>query len=288
MLWVLAFIVLCPLISSGEIVFEDNFDAHPQWSNKQGSRTPKGWTGYSGDWSAGKGYGPDGEIKSEAGMVGNGFRCNVGRDWSAAGLHKLFSGANSRHEELYYRWYQRYSSDFRWNTAPPNRGAGHKWIRLQQKTGPFPSELSRIGLDAGTLYWTSPATGHTIHFTNVHGGFWEWFNEGNACLNNCPGSNKWRCIELRLKLNTQFRGLPSNGIVQVWIDGQLIGEDRKAYIRASPEQYLERIQLGGNMCCFDFEPHSEYYVDIDCFVVSTTPIGPLWILEPPKNIRVTK
>lgn len=286
---VMAFVCIffIPLISHAEIIFQDNFDSHPDWTNKKGSPIPKGWTGRSvkdvppGDL-------PCGEIKSAAGMSGKGFRCNVkaNRKLQAAGLHKKFAVADALHDELYIRWYQRYSANFHWmRPRPKSRSQGHKFIRISHNTPPWKGALARIGWHMGKLYFYSETGGHIIYIPYT----WEQFNEKVGCGFDCYGSDKWRCIELRIKLNTKYKGKPSNGIIQIWIDGQLVSDNRNVFARKSPEQHIERIQLGGNMCCPDIDITTPYYyVDIDNFVVSTTYIGPLRLPSRPSGLKILK
>jgi len=291
-LLVFVFVVSLPNYANSEgIIFQDDFDSHKTWSNISGSPKLKGWTGYSSNWSPTHGYGqPDGEIiedahcgiDSDTKNKGKGFRVNVDRDWSAAGLHKQFVGDNTKHDELYFRWYQRYSKNFHWDQSVAN-SPGHKWIRLSDSTK---RKIFRIGLGNGNLYWYSEVTEDCMYFDPLF--TWEMFNYGNGCGNDCYGSDEWRCIELRVKLNTIYNGIPSNGIVQVWIDDVLVGEDKEAYIRKSPDQHLTHVQLGGNMSAPDMIRPIEYYVDIDDFVVSTRKINPLNTLAPPRIFRIVQ
>jgi hypothetical protein len=193
-LLVFAFVVMLPGYSnSADILFHDDFDSHQTWSDISGSPTPKGWTGYSTNWSPIYGYGlPDGEIKADAhyrneynrGKKGKGFRVNVDRNWAAAGLHKLFSGEDTKHDQLYFRWYQRYSKNFHWDKTVPN-SPGHKWIRLGDETT---TKILRIGLGTGALYWYGQVTMDGMYFNPPF--TWEVFNHGYGGGNNWDGSKE--------------------------------------------------------------------------------------------------
>ena len=261
---ILLILLFIPSLAFGaQLIFEDDFDDWEDWDNDGRTTVPANITWWDSTSGNGSSYGlPDLQINTAAGRTGKGFRSNVDRNWSAAGLHRYLLGVDSKHRNLIFQWDQKYSSDFSWKAVA--NSPGHKWIRLGYSTdGSTNTKIFRVGLRGagdGTnaeVYSYGVLAADIRDFDDVGDGYtWTEF-----------GVNTWRTIRVQVIMNTTYPGSGSlsNGTVSLWIDGILKGTFTDANIALSKDVRINYIQLGGNMSEPDMVNPNEYQVDIDNF-----------------------
>ena len=153
--------------------------------------------------------------------------------WSGEGPNLETAGV----EEVYVRLYERWSENFHW--CPDEEGPHNIYLGAGDFDSPTQSELT-VYLEIRHWHPMVMILGghHGIDYT-----VWEAERPRIEL-------GRWYCFEIRVKMNEPGQ---SNGIIQLWVDGELVLDIHDAYMRHS------RIDLNGNILSFHRFMIGPYY-----------------------------
>jgi len=156
--------------------------------------------------------------------------------------------------------------DFNWNPeGHPGTTSDPTWV--------YDSDLNN-----GRIYfkniWGSVVTGDT----------YPWSSDTST---DYQGNGEWHCIEVHVKMNDIVDGTPSNNFIyEIYIDGTKQLKSTGTAFRKNSTTKFNTIMIPDNMYNQIFKnetipdpPDSEQYFSIDDIVVSTSYIGPDYVIE---------
>jgi hypothetical protein len=234
-------------------VFQTTFNC-PDWDQRMGFSDANvcskgdGISGYGG-WATR----PNGSVdqltaaaNNPAGGGGKGFR-----HWRGNGQNSNGGGLSitlpAPVTEMWVRFYMRYSSGFAWARGRPSYTKEHYWNNGHVFGVQGPGSTWAIAPPVG-----APFPG-TASWQNTMGGL--------------VGDGLWHCYEYHLRQNG------ANGIVEIWIDGVQVLNNRMANLGSTP--YSSFI-LGSNQNQVVGADTADHFTDYDDIAISTTGyIGPI-------------
>jgi hypothetical protein len=217
-------------------------------------------------------------------------------------LHKQLAGTNLPHgltimgfpgvEEIYMRWYRKYQAGYRWGCqSAKNNGVyavadPNKAEACVQPTGydkfSFRVQDERRSAASGDFFGAL----YSYHPHADNGGCGEWYSQNQGGVKyQQPG--KWYSYEIYIRANTVGQ---SNGVLKVWIDGELRGHQAGLEFRFTDQLKINQIYLYGSTGGCD-TPYTQMVWD-DNLVVAKEYIGPMVTapqsseLAPPTNLRI--
>jgi hypothetical protein len=223
---------------------------------------------------------------------------NAAHTGKGALLHQQLAGTNKPHgltimgfpavDEIYMRWYRKYQDGYKWAcessknngvyaVADPNNAEACVQPNGYDKFS-FRVQDERHTADGndffGALYAYHP------HANNGGCGAWYSQNRGGGIAYQQPG--KWYLYEIYIKANTAGQ---SNGVIKMWVDGVLRGEQDGLEFRYTDQLKINQIYLYGSTggCT---TPYTQSVWDDD-LVVAKKYIGPMVAsatLAPPTNL----
>ena len=138
-----------PALSYSEVIFQDNFDNHTDWTRPQPAKgasndicndcgtEPEGWNGY---YNADSEYTPVGRntisinATQHRGPTGKAFifwsEAMIGSSWASNGT--LVKKLDQEYDELYVRFYMKYQSDYKYAN---NSSVAEKIFRITHHSG---------------------------------------------------------------------------------------------------------------------------------------------------------
>ncbi|MBL7495339.1 hypothetical protein I6A84_42185 [Frankia sp. CNm7] len=166
--------------------------------------------------------------------------------------------------ELYFRYYLRFPENFDFGNGGRLPGFFGTIVKNRQRTetlrAGFATRFAWRDGDMGLVYANTARPDHPVN--TVGKGIWRW------------PRGRWICVEQGVKLN--FEGY-ANGLMLIWIDGQLVYKDQQFNPRISND-----LRVGGflvNATFGDggasFKPPSPQTIDLAGFVYDTTRLNPL-------------
>jgi hypothetical protein len=261
------------------LLFQTTFNC-PDWNQSMGlgdanvCSTGDGITG-SGGWTS-PGH-PNGDeilaaANNPAGGGGKGFRHWVGDGLNSGGGGIVVSWTPT--SELWFRYYVRFQSGFRWDPNPPG---GQQPEMKQLYFNRNIAGMSYFGLKDGNL------GGHIAveavnHYSSVSWNDWQ---------GGSTGSGLWNCVELHMKMNSPATS--SNGILEIWINGTKVHTNSAVQWTTTAGATFSNTAVGEN---HKYPLNGgDAYVDFDDIAISTTGyIGPIGSpgsgSAGPKNLRV--
>jgi hypothetical protein len=199
------------------------------------------------------------------------IRVDKGGHYGASIEYNFKQKTGSEPEEIYFRYYLRFGSD--WN---PRRGGKLPGISGTYNKGGWGGRPSngRNGWSArgqfnGQKDGKTPTGFYCYHadMKGRYGSSWIWERDELGYLEN----NRWYCIEQYVRMNTPGR---NDGILRGWIDGKLAFEKTDVRMRDISELKIERIWIniyhGGT-----WSAESDDHLFIDNIVIAKQYIGPM-------------
>jgi len=309
-------ILIIPCVSYSEILFEDNFDSHPDWSPAQPkglsslcynncSSAPEGYDGYRVGWTF---YNDPGhntlniDSSQHRGPSGKAFifwnESDPSEAWENDGM--LFLVLGVPRSELYVRFYIKFQPGWKWRTG---ESAGQKFFRITHwPAGTDPSKFGTSGtqrpLTTLLLFKQNSGKANVKLVNNfryevnykAHSNSEVYLADGNyegtgSAFDKAGnlGDGAWHCIEVQAKMNSAV-GV-ADGVVRTWLDGVKISETTDlafsdAGSETNPRHLWNWIALGGNTINHyaPLSDKSEQWYAIDDLVVSTEYIGPDYVI----------
>ena len=198
------------------------------------------------------------------------IRVDKGGHYGASLEYHFQKRTGAEPEEIFFRYYLRFADDWKPERGGKLPGIGGTYGRAGWGGRPV---NGRDGWSARGLF-NGQKAGHTpIGFYCYHadmkgkyGDNWLWDQGGFVGLEN----NRWYSIEQRARLNTPGK---NDGILQGWVDGQLVFEKSDVRMRDVDTLKIETVWLnlyyGGT-----WTADADYHVYIDDVVISKVRIGP--------------
>jgi hypothetical protein len=202
--------------------------------------------------------------------------------------HRQLAGTNLPHgltimgfpgvDEIYMRWYRKYQAGYRWGcqsaknngvyaVANPNineacqQPTGYDKFSFRVQDERRASGGGQPGEFFGALY--------SYHPQADNGGCGEWYSQNvNGVKYQQPG--RWYSYEIYIRANDVGQ---SNGVLRLWIDGELRGQQGGIEFRRTNELKLNQVYLYGSTGGCD-TPYTQMVWD-DNLVVATQYIGPM-------------
>ena len=345
----LAIVLIFEGSAFGEILFQDNFDNQGDWTRTQSTTSddvcysgctgiPSGWTSYRNGFSYctnGPGNNnfyidaiPGYPVESSGTDRGGSGKCVTFWDESCTnqfedsdGMIAKQLGAN--HDEIYIRFYIKFSPDFKWMDSSDAYAAGHsdtaqhKFWHIQHYCEDGGDPYSYFGardrcnypVAVGGIYrWTSS---EKLKFYQLYAceestcnagtpafdTYTEYITIGDISTLRQDGNlldGNWHSIEQHYKMNTNAGStFNTDGVWEIWIDENLIfsrsdipwSNDGS---QQSPRRGWNFIVLGGNnnnrWTAVCSGTACEQWYAIDDVVISTEYIGIR--PSPPKNLKI--
>lgn len=315
-IFIFSVMLISPAVSNGGIIFEDNFDSHPDWfpqTEEEGcytasckSTVPGQWNYYRNDelWhpnTDGSGFHPTIQISNEnfRGSSGKGYtqwnESNNGRagdGWGADG--DLSKDLGKDYSEIYVQVKVKFQPGFQWY-FDQNNNAMIKMVRFQH--------WDRVGTPY--QYFTSGNNSPVYVFDSVNS-LWGFRHQhafrcdpqstnyycspsydgnytfsGNPTFNNSLGDGNWHTLEFHGKMNTS-PGV-RDGVIEFWVDGKLeYNRSDIAWMGTGSPGNLgwNIVGIGGN-AFNSYAPASdrkEQWYAIDDLVISTSYVSPNYVI----------
>ena len=207
------------------------------------------------------------------------IKVNKGDHYGASIEYNFKDKTGSEPEEIYFRYYLRFASD--WN---PRRGGKLPGISGTYNRGGWGGRPSngRNGWSArgqfkGQKDGKTPIGFYCYHadMKGRYGSEWIWEKDELGYLEN----NRWYCIEQYVRMNTPGK---NDGILRGWIDGRLAFEKTNVRMRDISDLKIERIWIniyhGGT-----WSAASDDHLFIDNIVIAKQYIGPMSLINNTKN-----
>ena len=181
----------------------------------------------------------------------------------------------SEPEEIYFRYYLRFGSD--WNPRRGGKLPGISGTYNRAGWGGRPSNgrngWSARGQFNGQKQGKTPIGFYCYHadMRGRYGSSWIWQKDKLGYLEN----NRWYCIEQYVKMNTPGK---NDGILRGWVDGRPAFEKTDVRMRDVPKLKIERIWINiyhGGTWAADSNDH----LFIDNVVIAKQYIGPMSPLD---------
>jgi hypothetical protein len=194
-----------------------------------------------------------------------------GEHYGASIEYKFKDRIGAEPEEIYFRYYLRFGSD--WN---PKRGGKLPGIGGTYNRGGWGGRPSdgRNGWSARGQFEGQKAGKTPIGFYCYHadmrgqyGSSWIWKRDDLGYLEN----NRWYCVEQYVKMNTPQK---NDGVLRGWVDGKLAFEKTDVRMRDVPDLKIECIWINlyhGGTWAADSDDH----LFIDNIVVARRYVGPI-------------
>jgi len=199
------------------------------------------------------------------------IKVSEGDHYGASIEYNFKEKTGSEPEEIYFRYYLRFGSD--WN---PRRGGKLPGISGTYNRGGWGGRPSngRNGWSArgqfkGQKEGKTPTGFYCYHadMRGRYGSAWIWQKDKLGYLEN----NRWYCIEQYVKMNTPGK---NDGILRGWVDGRPAFEKTDVRMRDVPGLKIERIWINiyhGGTWTSDSDDH----LFIDNVVIAKRYIGPM-------------
>lgn len=195
----------------------------------------------------------------------------AGRHYGASLQYEFKQRLGYEPEEVYFRYYLRFASD--WNPEQGGKLPGIGGMYGRGGWGGRPSDgrngWSARGQFNGCQGGKTPIGFYCYHadMKGQYGASWIWKDEGLGYLEN----SRWYCIEQYVKLNTPGA---NDGILRGWVDGRLAFEKTDVRMRDIAELKIECIWIniyhGGK-----WSAPSDDHLFIDNVVIARHYIGPM-------------
>lgn len=245
-----------------EIIFQDNFDNSPDWQSQQTVNKsqpggyditwsitrsdtctthcpPQGWTSYrtsSSIWTDNRGK--DTYVLSSEGArggKGKGITYNV----EVSGDYGTWTGGSldiwlgeTGYQELYIRYYLKFSSNWQWTDPEQNFHCQQKLMRISTfndnilTTSYNPQEFGTGSLNWPVLYpdWYFNKSFPPVQMTMAVRKAPDYATDEDEMVANAhwPTDSDWHCYEFRVKMNSA-PGV-ADGEWEAWIDGVSVGK----------------------------------------------------------------
>lgn len=325
------FALLLPTLSTGAILFEDNFDNHADWSPSQvnqndcwGSSCTSQPTGYYGYhlqatvYSNTKHNTLNIDSTNHRGASGKALTVyqesaiDKGTAYFVSDGLLMIPLASNGYDEVYVRFFVKFQTSPAWqwmvnqsnspqwkffrishydyssnrpisfgplttdthypltivDIAKYNRGSADAELRIAARytNQYYPDRPVYLGDDSFDVY---------IPPANYGGTGAEWYDSGQ------PGDGSWHCYEFYVKLNSA-QGV-ADGKYKIWYDGNLVLNETNLMWwdpGTKPKQKWNMVMLGGNSNNHwtDSSAQAEQWYAIDDLVISTTYIGPNYVI----------
>lgn len=290
----------------GAVIFEDNFDSHPDWYGTAYEcmvwncpTAPAGWSGYrvGNDTVGNKTLQINGSTTTDH-TTGSGKALIHWQEsstqgyWGSDGILAKLLASNS--QELYIRAWLKFQPGFAWGgdqLMKHFRVSNYDQARDAAKNGGTPNnfQMSTNGGHDGLLFYdTSHQTGLFLSFrcspgsTNYYCSP-DYDHTYTASVN--PTDGNWHRYDWHVKRNTKSGGVcQSNGVMEFWIDGNLTASltSLKWPEQSSCSDTVDRgwnyVSLGGNVDNLTGSGLPEQWLAFDDFVISTTPIPANYVI----------
>lgn len=251
-------------------VFEKNADNFPLGTYTRDQLT-NDWQTTSGNGFSKRGNGEDRVevVRSSSPDTGNALKVKYpkGKADSKDSGAQWETDLKGGYEELYLSYDVKFSSDFEFvkpgrNTGRtgklPGLGGGLNFDDKDDRNTAWDGKLQFRDKDELEFYVKTPVNNNK-HFT---------WNKKSYTIKK----NAWFNIEIRYKLNTVGQ---KNGIMQAWVDGELLGEYKNAEFRDNARVKINKMFFstfyGGNAEAD--APTKDVYAYFDNFVVDTKRIN---------------
>jgi hypothetical protein len=186
-------------------------------------------------------------------------------------------------DEVYMRWYRKYDPSFRWGFQSAKNNGVYAQNPIDavdaciQPNGfdkySFRVQDERRNASSGDFYGAL----YSYHPDADNGGCGEWYSQNRGGIKyQQPG--RWYSYEIYLKANTVGQ---SNGIIRLWVDGELRGEITGLRFRLTDTLKINKISMYGSSGGSD-TPNTQYIWD-DNLVLAREYIGPMVTTAPPAS-----
>jgi hypothetical protein len=185
------------------------------------------------------------------------------------GVFRLFIDGK---REIWFRYYVRYEEGFNWDFFGYD-----KFVRVTTHnvgTGPYPNIMLHLGTNGAVGYVAEGA----LNTSNKWNSNYNWASLFTD--NGTTSHGRWVCLELYLKMESELGA--DDGIVRVWVEGELAVETTNATFinpdfSGDPEVHIQGWQNIA-IACNQNEPgnlngpleRSYAYKDYDSIVIRTT------------------
>jgi hypothetical protein len=199
------------------------------------------------------------------------IKVRKGDHYGASIEYNFKNKMGSEPEEIYFRYYLRFGSD--WNPRRGGKLPGISGTYNHAGWGGRPSNgqngWSARGQFNGQKEGKTPTGFYCYHadMRGRYGSSWIWKKDQLGYLEN----NQWYCIEQYVKMNTPGK---NDGILRGWIDGRPAFEKTDVRMRDVPKLKIERIWINiyhGGTWAADTDDH----LFIDNVVIAKKYIGPM-------------
>ena len=207
------------------------------------------------------------------------IKVSKGGHYGASIEYNFKNKTGSEPEEIYFRYYLRFGSD--WN---PGRGGKLPGISGTYNRGGWGGRPSngRNGWSArgqfnGQKDGKTPTGFYCYHadMKGRYGNGWIWQKDKLGYLEN----NRWYCIEQYVRMNTPGK---NDGVLRGWVDGKPAFEKTDVRMRDVSDLKIERIWIniyhGGT-----WTAENDDHLFIDNVVIAKKYIGPMSLLKNTKN-----
>ena len=197
------------------------------------------------------------------------IRVDKGGHYGASLSFQFLKRTGKEPEEVFFRYYLRFSDDWKPVRGGKLPGIGGTYGRAGwggRKVNGTDGWSAR-GLFEGLKEGRTPIGFYCYHadMKGKYGDNWEWDHDGFSGLEN----NRWYCVEQQARLNTPAK---NDGILRGWIDGTLVFEKTDVRMRDVSTLKIETIWLnlyyGGSWTAPD-----DFHVYIDDVAISDRRIG---------------
>ena len=206
-------------------------------------------------------------------LSGKALRIKVGKGghYGASIQYNFKDRIGNEPEEIYFRYYLRFGSD--WNPKRGGKLPGIGGTYGRAGWGGRPSNgrngWSARGQFKGQHEGKTPIGFYCYHadMRGRYGSAWIWQKDKLGYLEN----NRWYCIEQYVKMNTPGK---NNGVLRGWVDGKLAFEKTDVRMRDVSHLKIECIWIniyhGGT-----WSAQSDDHLFIDNVVIANSYIGPM-------------
>jgi hypothetical protein len=199
------------------------------------------------------------------------IRVDKGGHYGASLDYDFKKKTGSEPEEIYFRYYLRFGSD--WNPRRGGKLPGIGGTYGRAGWGGRPSDgrngWSARGQFNGQREGKTPVGFYCYHadMRGRYGSSWIWEKDKLGFLEN----ERWYCIEQYVKMNTPGK---NDGVLRGWVDGKLAFEKTDVRMRDIPDLKIECIWIniyhGGT-----WSAPSDDHLFIDNVVIAKRYIGPM-------------
>jgi hypothetical protein len=191
--------------------------------------------------------------------------CNICQSCTGGGGGLYYRWEDSdKVNEIWMRFYTRFEAGWKWESW----WAGYKQLYFYDTGGSgFSYFLMAQGNDSLRMYQQN---GNREYLSCTNCGWMTWYPAGVS-------DGSWYCLELHLKMETSSAA--SDGILQVWLDGELVIDvDDTDYGVTDAGRYIRGVVVGSNISSgtSQFDPEKCMAIDYDDIVINRTGyIGPI-------------